>query len=179
VLASRIDDTDIALVALTALGLSGAPVHEPVHHHALVSSHPVTVRNLSEVTVSAFVTGPATSCRGCAAAVTPPAEAGLPLAWLVSAGPSRTRRARSAARCGDERGRHEGHGADRDGDEEHRADGIGIGRGDRVVNGGGQQGQQRRVMPWLLKPAGSREPCRCRGRAADPSSSLRASSRTG
>jgi len=34
-----------ALIALAALGLSGAPVHEPVHAEALLSAHPVTVRN--------------------------------------------------------------------------------------------------------------------------------------
>jgi len=35
----------IALTAVTALGLSGAPVHEPVHAEAPMSSRPVTVRN--------------------------------------------------------------------------------------------------------------------------------------
>jgi hypothetical protein len=43
----------IALTALTTLGLSGAPVHEPVHAEALLSGHPVTVRNTAE---SAFST---------------------------------------------------------------------------------------------------------------------------
>lgn len=32
-------------VGRVALGLSGAPVHEPVHAEALLSAHPVTVRN--------------------------------------------------------------------------------------------------------------------------------------
>ena len=36
----------IALTAVTALGLSGAPVHEPVHGRAPMSSRPVTVRNI-------------------------------------------------------------------------------------------------------------------------------------
>jgi hypothetical protein len=35
----------IALMALTTLGLSGAPVHESVHAEALLSAHPVTVSN--------------------------------------------------------------------------------------------------------------------------------------
>jgi hypothetical protein len=43
----------IALMALTTLGLSGAPVQEPVHAEALLSRHPVTVRN----TVIASATG--------------------------------------------------------------------------------------------------------------------------
>ena len=39
----------IALTAFTALGLSEAPVHEPVHGRGTYSSHPVTVRNFAEV----------------------------------------------------------------------------------------------------------------------------------
>jgi len=34
----------IALAALTTLGLSGAPLHEPVHARGPTSAHPVTVR---------------------------------------------------------------------------------------------------------------------------------------
>jgi len=36
----------IALMALTALELSDAPVHEPAHGHGAISAHPVTVRNI-------------------------------------------------------------------------------------------------------------------------------------
>jgi len=45
-------------MALAALGLSGDPVHEPVHAEAPVSCHPATVRNVTEGAVSAPVSGP-------------------------------------------------------------------------------------------------------------------------
>jgi len=38
----------IALMALTTLGLSGAPVHEPVHARGPTSPHPATVRNTAK-----------------------------------------------------------------------------------------------------------------------------------
>ena len=38
----------IALMALTALGLSGAPVHEPVHSRGPMSIRSATVRNIAE-----------------------------------------------------------------------------------------------------------------------------------
>jgi len=37
----------MALTALTALRLSGAPVHEPVHGRGAYVAHPVTVRNIA------------------------------------------------------------------------------------------------------------------------------------
>ena len=37
----------IALTALAALGLSDAPVHEPVHVRGAYALHPVTVRNIA------------------------------------------------------------------------------------------------------------------------------------
>jgi hypothetical protein len=37
----------IALMALAALGLSGEPVHEPVHARGPAPSHPATVRNVA------------------------------------------------------------------------------------------------------------------------------------
>jgi len=42
------DRVGIVLTALTTLGLSGAPVHEPVHDEARLIDHPVTVRNTAE-----------------------------------------------------------------------------------------------------------------------------------
>jgi hypothetical protein len=38
----------MALMALTALGLSGAPVHEPVHGRSVRSPCPATVRNIAQ-----------------------------------------------------------------------------------------------------------------------------------
>src|SRR6266496_1897613 len=52
----------IALTALAALGLSGAPVHEPVHGRGARSSCPATVRN-SAPTTSARASSAVTSRR--------------------------------------------------------------------------------------------------------------------
>jgi len=44
------DNTDHRNDGITALGLSGEPVHEPVHAEAPASPHPATVRNIGEIT---------------------------------------------------------------------------------------------------------------------------------
>jgi hypothetical protein len=57
--ASCTDSTAIALMAPAALGLSGYPVHEPVHAEAPASGQHATVRNFSESAGSASTTSPA------------------------------------------------------------------------------------------------------------------------
>jgi hypothetical protein len=62
----------IALMALTALELSDAPVHEPVHGHGAISAHPVTVRNIVKSVGPTFAANGDAVCRAliCVSSVT-------------------------------------------------------------------------------------------------------------
>jgi len=86
----------IALMALTTVGLSGAPVHEPVHARRTVFPDPATVREVANCLVGFRASGPAvTKTDG----FTEPSSAPRHMASMGVAGERRTAPAAAAQRA--------------------------------------------------------------------------------